>query len=277
MAGAQPNHEIVPKSAQSSADRIVWNSVVEGSVDNIGLEYASMRVGDTAAIDASDPWNSGEDIQTPIRLSGISPSRKVGGMLEVSLQWTAFLMREFWNIEWQEVQKDIRTLLVPPNATQQQILAASIDIAHIANWEAQRDNQNWDMYQSFKYEDNGTEVALDGDALVVAQKILKGVQTYTLYVPVVTCTTTWADGKPVRLGTLNQYVTSLPTHTGWSAFGQDPSDFTEMSKWLKQIDRTSNNPDGSVTLVEGWVGLDDLDPDLYTQQATPQQQGGGGS
>lgn len=260
---AQQNHEIVPKSAQASEDRIIWNSVVEGSIAGIVAEYGNNRVGDVMAMTGDEAWASGDDIQSPVRLSGLSPSRKTGGLMDMHLQWTAFLKREFWNIEWQEVQKDIRTLLVPPNASQSEILDASIELAHIANWESQRDNQNWAMYSNFEYDDDGEAVKLEDDSLTVAQKILKGVNSYTLYVPVVTCTTTWANGKPVRLGTLNRYVTTLPTHSGWTAHGQQPSDFMQSNKWLKQIDRTNNNPDGSVTLIEGWIGLDDLDPDLY--------------
>lgn len=263
---AQSNHQLPNKQANVLHDRIVWSVTVEGGIGGISEEYGGYRVG-VSTFDNSqgnDAFVSGEDIQTPIRLSGLSPARKMGGLMEAEVQWTAYLKKELWSIDWQEIQKDIRTLLVPPNATEQELLASARKIAHIANWESQKDNQNWDLYQNFKYDLGSGAVSLDADERKIAAKIIKGVLSYPLYVPVVTCVTTWADATPIRLGALNMYSTSLPTHSGWTYTGQGANELSTLaSKWLKQVDKTVNNLDGSVTLTEGWIGADELDYDLY--------------
>lgn len=253
-------HRIAGGSITQLADRIVEESKYEGRIDSSAITWVTSALIGWSASGSIEGASGQGYIRTGVRFQV-----KEGNLFECDETIAYLLNREIWNMEWQEVSKDIRTWLTTPKGGMS-VTEANIALAHIANWEAQRDNQKWDLFNNFKYDD-GVEgsggVALTGSALKVAQKIMKGVQSYSIWVPVVKRTTTWLYKPeiPREIGAISTPV----SRPGWSGFNNEIMDFSGLAtNWLKNVERTSSNSDGTFTLEEGWLGVDEIDPDLYS-------------
>lgn len=252
-------HMIPGSSITQQADRIVEDVRYQGRFNaTVANQIATEEIG---AVSTGSIIRT--DVQGTVR-TGLRVQVNEGGIYELVESISHILKREIWNIEWQEISKDIRTWLTTEKGGMSATEAHKA-LAHIANWEQQKDNQRWDLFDNFKYDD-GTEgsagVSLTGSALVVAQKIMKGVQTYSIWAPVVTRTTTWLFMPPAS-GNLGKIETPV-SREGWSSFNGATMDFSGLAtKWLKNVERSSSNSDGTFTLTEGWLGADDIDGDLY--------------
>lgn len=264
---AKAIHQLPRYDISILADRIVFDSLWEGGANAIETEMASYRVGE--GYSAEGVWIA-NDIQETGLVTATRLTRKEGGLAEAAYQETLLLKREFWNLEWSEIQKDIRNWLmtkVDGSYTEADVYE---DLAHVANWEQQKDLQNWEYFNDFKYDDPADRVEgetytgtqLEGNALILAQKIMKGIESYSLFAPVLTRTTTWAN-TPQPTGNLGK-IDTPQSRNGWAGFGVEAQTWaTYANMWLKNIERTTPNGDGTFTLVEGWIGADYIDGDLY--------------
>jgi hypothetical protein len=104
------------------------------------------------------------------------------------------------------------------------------------------------LKKAFKYDDGGTEKELTGMVKTFAQKILKGVESYLRFNPVISKTGVY-DGRP---------ATAAPGYIG------TPTVSVAGFQYLKTADRVVQNDDRTWTRTEQWTGALEWDTDLYT-------------
>lgn len=260
--------QTVPMSLDIRADREVWTIVYEGDYDSILNLAAQYYVGDRYH-DETEGGNFDSFYQDIITISSVKASRKVGGLATLSLSYTILYKLEIWNIDFAETMKDIRCWLIKQMTDSNGNVpdAAYDELFKINAWEQYKNIRNWKQYVEFKYrdEDENKDLRLSGFALKVAQKILKGTLNYPVYAPVITRTTV----HPIYpfVGSIGKKQSPRDVeYGGWVGFNGEhlPEDWLSLAKaFLKTAEKSNSNGDGTFTLVEQWIGADELDPDLY--------------
>lgn len=208
--------------------------------------------------------NSGPDRGDGMVWTGGALSRREGdrGVLEMSAKiCTGY---SWWGFSFAEVSKPIRTWLAIKMGSDD--TAVQRELSKIDRWEMQKNEgtQGLQDYEQFKYD--GTNV-LTGDTLELAKKIKRGIESYSIYMPVATCrrmqTTPFTDG----LNQIGRYRRGLvsPTEQIPANRGQLAAVSALKEYWLKTGDEISQNSDGTLSRTETWQGLDDIDKDLYQQ------------
>ena len=257
-------HAIVPLHCTQSAEREVWTEVLEGTYDECVSEASKYKVGTYVTLPTGDDGVWGDsDYQDEIINCSLNLNRKEGGLAELSHAYMYVLKREMWLIDMAEITKDIRTWLVLALGEAE----AATELAKVANWQAFKDNGDLEAWKNFQYDEQGN--TLQGDTRVLAQKMMKGVDTYTIYAPVLTRTTLWSS-MPTDVG--NVGVIEVPAvRAGWEVIGAaDIAAWVALAnKWLKTASRSSPNQDGTYSLVEQWTGADEIDGDLYEDTTPP--------
>lgn len=266
-------HALPQVSIQQQADRIVLDESFEGVwLDGIS-DTLSTRIGNSASGQQSITGIPIPDAEGYV-VTGARFQRKEGARCEAHFTYSIILKREIWNIEWQEISKDVRTWIASDNCPNRVTgVEAAKQLAALAAWEQLRDKGDWTHYENFEYPystgDNmeAAWTGLPSPVKVVAEKILKGVQSYSIFAPVVTRTTTHPFMPPAS-GKLGKIDTPTSYGAGWSSFNGATLDFTTLATaWLKNVERSSSNSDGTFTLSEGWLGADEIDGDLYKTAA----------
>lgn len=265
-------HFIVPMNVNVSPERETWAGTFEGGFDEVVAESVAHLVGDTAdgnngtVANWLHPSIDPDGVQMPPVNTSSVVTRKEGGLAELLFSYSYIRKTEAWSCDMAEIGKDIRTWLVTPKGGMSQSEAASA-LAKIAQWEAYRDSGDLTRWQNFQCNDQGG--TLEGNALVLAQKIMKGVSNYSIYAPVITKTTQWNAPPPLE----NYGKIETPyVRDGWEILGvgADISEWTSKSNaWLKTACRSSPNGDGTWTLIEQWTGADEIDGDLYDTATIP--------
>ena len=258
--------EVQNCTAQALPDREVWSYVYEGFWDVLIDTFGGLRVGDIAEIPDEDHTVSGSGYQPYTICGHVSFVRKRGGLGECRIQYIALYTREIWNIDFSEVSKDIKVWLVEQGTTfganGEPTVADWVyeGLTQIAQWENQKDINNYAAWSKFLYD--GTNTFSNPLTKKLAQKMMKGVTNYPIYTPCITRTTVHATNPIV--GTIGCKDTPSG-EAGWEGFGGfKPTEWVNLSSvWLKTAEKSSMNSDGTFTLVEQWIGADELDPDLY--------------
>lgn len=213
-------------------------------------------------------------------VSGVVLDKRPGGRAAIRAEYTAAATIANWGLDWASISKPIRTWGAgfaadgaeggPPN------------LAQLAAWEAYgRDDSTIDLYSEYKYTPQGD--VLTGNTLKLAKMIREdGIEYYQIYRPVCTITRCYSGYPQKTPKEGNPGTICAPLSTGWTAAGADDSygdPSTEIpalaNKWLKIVDRSTPNTDGTYTRVEQWQGADDINEDLYpTAGGGTEQQGG---
>lgn len=249
--------ESIPMTVQLFSDREVWSVGYEGETDTI-LDFASRwSVGDRYTEENGDNL-----IVVDVRVN-----RKPGGLSDCILSYASIYKLEIWNIDFAEVSKDIRTWLVSKYTSSNGTINNEVwpELAKIAQWEHQREVESWITWQNFQYNSKGD--VLTGLTKTLAEKMMKGVQTYSIYAPVITRTTTWMYRPEVGGIGKKEKPTQRP---GWYTFNNEggPQSWLALAReYLKVGEKSNSNSDGTFTLVEQWQGADEVDPDLYPSAA----------
>ena len=242
--------ESIPMTVQSFCDREVWSIGYEGDTESILNFSARYVVGDRYST-----AGGGNMIIIDNRVT-----RKPGGLSDCILSYASIYPLEIWNIDFAEVSKDVRTWLVKKFKDDGRENQAYVELAKIKKWEHYKDIEAWVQWTNFNYSD--TE-QLEGYTLTLAKKIMKGVQTYSIYAPIITKTSTWMFRPEVgRIGK-KEKPASRP---GWYTFNNEgaPQSWIALAKeYLKVGEKSNSNSDGTFTLVEQWQGADEVDPELY--------------
>ena len=251
-------HYTVPLHCVSMPDKEVWSATMEGDYSSMESEAANWVVG---TILQNPPrscicGNAQGAIVTQCQLV-----RKEGGLADLTFSFAYIRKTELWSVDMAEISKDIRTWLSSEKGGMTEQEAASV-LAKIAQWEAYKDSGDYIKWQSFVYNDNGG--VLTGKALKLAVKIMKGVNSYTIYAPVITKTSLWLSPPPVEKA---GYIDTPTVRDGWSVIGGEVS-LDNSIQWLKTAARSNPNGDGTYTLTEQWTGANEIDGDLYSTDTT---------
>lgn len=167
----------------------------------------------------------------------------------------------WWGFSFSEISKPVKTWLAT-KITNPDALATELN--KIDLWENQKSMGSAGIanYLNFRYDDTHS---LTGDTLKLAQKMLQGVESYSVYTPVATCrrmqNTPFTDG----LNSIGKYVTKLtsPTEQVPANAGQLAAIAGMRPFWLKTSDDITQNSDGTLSRTETWTGYDTIDADLY--------------
>lgn len=217
-------------------------------------------------------WGTGEDVSGCL-VESSSLEREDGnrGVLTLNLVKASgpdSEINETIDIEMQEVQKKLRThpkLRNYPGAMEQ--------IYGFENTDPNLRVVTWDSNgqpETFRYVDTyGTEHMMDNaGAIAYAKAVTAGIETYNVYLPVISKTTTFLrlpgvsfdeDTHAITGGTLNRY--SSLTEIG--CFTDPPIKITgyqngEDGRWFKSVDRYTQQANGSWTRQEQWVFTNDV-------------------
>jgi hypothetical protein len=243
-------------------DRIVIDCPYESTTIQAETKAAESNIG-WAATGAIGLGTGVIDNALGIVRTGLRVSEREGGLATTNESISVLLKVESWNVDFAEISKDIRTWISSPNNPDAVYgTEAARQLACLRNWENLAEVQDWEHYSALEYATGATYAPLPTPADIVAQKILKGVQSYSIYAPVVTRTTVWPF-KPDVTGRLGKIDTPA-SRDGWTSYNGETYSFTGLAdSWLKNVERSSSNGDGTFTLTEGWLGADEVDADLY--------------
>lgn len=195
--------------------------------------------------------------------TGATLTRREGGrgILEV----TARVLNGYswWGFSFSEISKPVKTWLATKISDPATL---SAELAKIDLWEAQKDmgKLGLENYKAFKYGSGANDV-LAGNTKKLAEKILQGIDSYSVYTPVATCRRTQNRPFTDGLNSIGKYVTRLtsPTEQVPANAGQLAAIAGMRPYWLKTSDEITQNTDGTLSRTETWTGYDTIDVDLY--------------
>lgn len=257
--------EAATMTVQCLADREVITCTYEGFEESLSAFAAQFQIGSKFAneIDADGNIVHTGGLQDFSVVTANVMKRGNGGVWQATIQFATLYEISFWNIDFAEVSKDIKTWLVEQYTHDGYVHPKVWDeLAKVAQWEHQREVEAWVTWQNFQYNSEGD--TLEGMTRTLAEKIMKGVQTYSIYAPVITVTTIYVT-KPELWETGTIGTRCNPQ--GFPGFeGEDYVDWCDKANdWLKVGQKSNSNSDGTFTLVEQWQGADEVDPDLYPE------------
>lgn len=195
------------------------------------------------------------------RVAAVSATRQNGGLGTLELTMSERETTEVWNLDFMEIQKPIRAWHADAENEEDRPDPGALD-----SWERLKDLDGaWKAYQGFYTStEMSSSTQLAGATLTLAKKILKGVEAFNVYAPILT-----------RVSIVNNL-------SGLEDVGKDvgaicvpaPSDdivgsaavatLAALAKqWLKTADSLQGALDGTFQRTETWVGAEKWDGDLY--------------
>ena len=150
------------------------------------------------------------------------------------------VIRDQYNVDWMRIEKPIETAAFLGDEAAQAAAAIVLDL-----WR----NTEPTLRAQFKYIDTaGAEQVLTGTAIDAAKKILRGVESYLQFIPVVMRVRAYR-GRPT---------------TGGCGEREDPPQYKISGyEYLKTADRLSDPGEGPIIRTEEWTGAIEWDVDLY--------------
>ena len=242
-------HETTPLTVDHSLTESVITRTFQGDFEELDSLASSYSI--TQKVD-----NYG--ILTSLRLTRVNAGR---GQLEMVCKQID--TRATWGFSFSEISKPIRTWLALKIQDQ-----ATLDneLLKIDLWEQQKTIGKSGMNNYLKYRYTDTQ-SLTGDTLKLAKKMRQGIDSYSIYTPIATCTRLSGEAFTDGINSIGKYTTSLPGNG--PSFESNSGQLAAFSGlrpyWLKTGDDISGNSDGTLTRRESWMGLDKIDEDLYSR------------
>ena len=251
----------------------------EGPFEDVLAKFNTVKLGErtseviflTGGGSASEGTDWGEafvsDIQAPRRRGNVW-----------SLQITVQQLRHagVWTLSFAEICKPIRTW--HQDWEQSNDIP---DLPKLAAWELAKEREDFEHYDSYQTVE-GEKLT---DATLTLAKMIreKGVESYTVHAPVATLTMRYLDTIPGVGGLLDKWLTELPSlPAGWAELGSargiiesaNAGDGTRPAGvWFCQADQETPNADGSKTRTVQFLGVTDVNTDLYGEAASPSDGG----
>ena len=244
------NHTTQQQRLEFNFEQETLSETWQGSWDNLWNKLDGIAGGDASA-------GNGR-----VYTGGVL-TRREGGRAVLELAMKACYGKAWWGFSFVEVSKPIKTWLATKISDTSSL---QTELNKIDLWEQQKSNggQGVENYLAFRYDNTN---ALTGYTLDLAKKMQRGVESYSIYMPVITCrrtsTAIFTDG----ITAIGKYMSAPSVDAETMAINAGQlSQFTSLkSYWLKTGDEISCSSDGTLSRVETWQGLDDIDKDLYQQ------------
>lgn len=222
--------------------------------------------GDAAEIAYLQPSNGGAyDTNWIVTSSQLDPD--VGGTSKLTINLVlkvtgeggiASAIETTWQIEWQRLEKPLteNPLLIaeagegdPPDPDRK--FATEVE-----SWKSAPDIRKrkyqiakWDLTTEPDVNNDSDWYALTGVALKIATKIMRGVESFVVFHPVVTKNSTYSF-QPI---------------TGDCGAKETPAVNVAGYQYLKTADSIVQQPDKSWKRTEQWTGATEWDPELYAE------------
>lgn len=283
MAEESEMHLTSSREVSALYDRITLVKTWQGPWDEIEKRLSSWKIGDVE--DCEDmPWPENWNEHRKVKLMDARASRQQAGRGVLTATFVAIRPLVVWGLDFSEVTKDIHTWMADAEKSD-----ARPDLGIISQWEALKDDTaHIKEYTSFKYfstDDDGQSAAIDipdGNTKKLAEMIIKGIDSYSIFIPIITCQATAADIETVtggwcEIGALlgAEYK---PEDDDWfdnvggvtassliSTVGKYYKSDTETveRRWWMTADRLTVNGDGTLVRNMQWAGVDDINEYLY--------------
>lgn len=279
-AGTTDEHLTVEKQLRFQSDRVTLTETWNGPYDKLFKKAVEMPIGKEDVAEELGNTSHGR-LHTSGRpfVSGNSMTRAAGNIWTLTLEYTQLYAVSQWSVTFNAIEKDIHTWMSDATSDRDKP-----DIALVRAWEALEPQS--DGYRTFTVDG----VKLKGNTLDLAEMINRGITSYTLYQPVVTCTyvtrvfTTvgrnlncvYADAGSVMsaVNDTSAFVEPAnmaqgqPTSAGnlYSMFPTEvntPKSNTKTIIWVNTSDRLQHNADGTGTRSVEFTGVTEADMDLY--------------
>lgn len=223
----------------------------QGGFDELNTYIDNIAMGGPASVEGFP-----NGVYTGARLTRREAGR---GILEISVRYLNGF--SWWGFSFAEISKPVKTWLATQITNQNEL---ATELNKIDLWETQKSMGSAGLanYLNFRY-DNTHE--LTGNTLKLAQKMLQGVESYSIYTPVATCRRTQNTPFTDGLNAIGKYTTTLisPSAQVEANRGQLEAIAGMRPYWLKTTDEISPNTDGTMNRTETWTGYDTIDIDLY--------------
>lgn len=258
-------HESQSLTIQHLYDRVVERYRVEGSFPDICTEMNNVKFGDWT----SDPFLDGTNVPGigDAVVTGMSAIRTNGNSGFTDVELTAFRKVCVFGFDMTCVSKPIMSFRYAGEDDE----AVNARAKKLQAWQSLRDQSQWNEdYVEYSYRLPGVDGSsvvhqLTGRDLEVAQKIVRGIESFDMYYPIVTCTRT----SPTPFIDDLNYVGHPDTPKvpeGWDChgdYGQLLAFVAMKDTWVRTADNITTNPDSSFTRRTQWTSVDVLDYDLY--------------
>ena len=243
MAAHKTQQERIDFNFEAETRTETW----QGSFDELNRMIDEMSMGGPA---------SGDGVYT-----GAALARREGGRGTLEIAVRVLNGYSWWGFSFSEISKPVKTWLAT-KITNKDALKA--ELGKLSAWEDQlnRGDAGIDNYQNFRYDSTHQ---LSGNTLKLAEKIVQGIESYSVYTPVATCRRTQNTPFTDGLNSIGKYVTRLvsPTEQVPANAGQLAAIAGMRDFWLKTSDEITQNSDGTLSRTETWTGYDSIDVDLY--------------
>ena len=254
-------HFTAPLRVVHLYDRVRATARLQGNVEELNRNMAATPFGDISMFnDFCEGTNIAPD---DILTTGGALNRANGGSGELELEITGFRKVCVFGYDFTVVSKPIMAFRYNGETNEQ----VNERARKLQAWQDMRGQSQYNMeYTEFQYYDGNKNLhSLTGHDLDIAKKIVHGIESFDMYIPVITCTRTSAHAFTDKLNYIGHPDTpAVPA--GWSCHG-DPGQLASYvsikPQWVKTADVISTNPDSSFTRREQWTGVDELDYDLY--------------
>ncbi len=195
------------------------------------------------------------------RVAAVSATRQNGGLGTLELTMSERETTEVWNLDFMEIQKPIRAWHADAENEEDRP-----DLAQLASWERLKDLDGaWEAYQGFYTStEMSSSTQLTGATLTLAQKILKGVEAFNVYAPILTRVSIVNDLSKLEAVGKDVGAICVPAASDDVVGSAAVATLTVLAKqWLKTADSLQGALDGTFQRTETWVGAEKWDGDLY--------------
>lgn len=243
MATHQTQQERIEFNFEAESRTVTW----QGSFEELNRMIDEIAVGGPAKDDGV--------------YTGAALTRREGGRGTLELVGKILNGYSWWGFSFAEISKPVKTWLAT-KITDRDVLARELN--KIDLWESQKTlgESGQRNYFNFRYDNDNR---LEGYTLKLAEKMLQGIESYSVYTPVATCRRTQNEPFTDGLDSIGKYVTRLasPTEQVPANAGQLAAIAGMREYWLKTSDEITQNSDGTLSRTETWTGYDSIDADLY--------------
>ena len=193
--------------------------------------------------------------------TGATLTRREGGRGTLELSVRVLNGYSWWGFSFSEISKPVKTWLATKITNRDTLIS---ELGKIDLWESQLNlgDAGRENYYNLRYDSTHR---LEGDTKKLAEKILNGIESYSVYTPVATCRRTQNEPFTDGLNSIGKYVTRLvsPSPQVPANAGQLAAISGMRNIWLKTSDEITQNSDGTLSRTETWTGYDTIDGDLY--------------